>query len=156
MKSAEGAYNGRVAGERGSGLSNLARDSIIDVVGYHLVPMYKEISPTIAAALLVLFLLGIFRMLWDIVIRAITIPRVCGCRWWLMGAFLGTLFEVAVVPMQWAVAKGTLLVAGRSHTRWRLKLPASIGTEAEPGRSRENDCPQGTAQQPGLPLELVS
>jgi hypothetical protein len=154
VKSAERAYNGRVAGERGSDLSDLGRDSIIDVVGYHLVPMYREISPTAAAPLLVLFLLGILRMLLDIVIRAITIARVCGCRCWLMGAFLGTLFQVAVVPMQWAVAKGTLL-AGRSHTRWRLKLPASIGTEAEPGRPRETDCPQGTAQQPGSPLELV-
>jgi hypothetical protein len=31
VESAERAYNGRVAGERGSGLSDLARDSIVDV-----------------------------------------------------------------------------------------------------------------------------
>ena len=43
---------------------------------------------------------GILRMLLDIVIR------VRGCGWWLMGAFWGTLFEVAVAPVQWAMAKG--------------------------------------------------
>jgi hypothetical protein len=38
-KSAEWAYNGRVAGEWGSGFMDLAMDSIMDAVGYHLVPV---------------------------------------------------------------------------------------------------------------------
>jgi hypothetical protein len=42
----------------GSGLAELASDSIIDAVGNRLVPMYRVIGPT-AAALLVLFLIGI-------------------------------------------------------------------------------------------------
>ncbi len=42
----------------------------------------------------------------DIVIRAIVIARVRGCGWWLMGAFWGTQFQVAVAPVQWAMAKG--------------------------------------------------
>jgi hypothetical protein len=45
-------------------------------------------------------------MLLDIVIRAIAIARIRGCGWWLMGAFWGTLFQVAVAPVQWAMAKG--------------------------------------------------
>jgi hypothetical protein len=64
------------------------------------------IGPTAAVVLLVLFLVGILRMLLDIVIRAIAIARVRGCGWWLMGAFWGTLFQVAVAPVQWAMAKG--------------------------------------------------
>jgi hypothetical protein len=59
-----------------------------------------------AVSLLVLFLVGILRMLLDILVRAITIAKVRGCQWWLMGAFWGTLFQVAVVPVQWAMAKG--------------------------------------------------
>jgi hypothetical protein len=59
-------------------------------------------------ALLVLFLVGILRMLLDIVIRAIAIARIRGCGWWLMGAFGG--FSVpggaAVAPVQWVMAKG--------------------------------------------------
>ncbi len=105
-ESAERAYNSQAGGQWGSGLSDLATESLIDAVGYHLVPMYRVIGPTAAVALLVLFLVGILRMLLDIVIRAIAIARVHGCGWWLMGAFWGTLFQVAVAPVQWAMAKG--------------------------------------------------
>jgi hypothetical protein len=99
-ESAERAYNSRAEGMWGSGLSDLATESLIDAVGYHLIPMYRVIGPTAAVALLVLFLVGILRMLLDIVIRAIAIARVQGCGWWLMGAFWGTLFQVAVAPVQ--------------------------------------------------------
>ena len=37
--SVERAYNSRVGGERGSGLTGAATDSLIDAVGNHLVPM---------------------------------------------------------------------------------------------------------------------
>jgi len=59
-----------------------------------------------AVALLILFLVGILRMTLDIVIRVIVIVKVRGCGWWLMGAFWGTLFQVAVVPEQWPMPKG--------------------------------------------------
>ncbi len=87
-ESAERAYNSRSGGQWGSGLSDLATESLIDAIGYHLVPMYQVIRPTAAVALLV-FLVGILRMLLDIVIRAIAIARIRGCEWWLMGAFWG-------------------------------------------------------------------
>ncbi len=80
-ESAERAYNSRFGGQWGSGLSDLATESLIDAVGYHLVPMYRVIGPTAAVVLLVLFLVGILRMLLDIVIRAIAIARVRGCGW---------------------------------------------------------------------------
>ena len=85
-ESVERAYNSRAGGQWGSGLSDLTTESLIDAVG--------------------LFLVGILRMLLDIVIRAIAIARVQGCGWWLMGAFWGTLFQVSVAPVQWAMAKG--------------------------------------------------
>ena len=62
--------------------------------------MYQVIGPTAVVALLVLFLVGILRIMQDIVIRAITITRIRGGGWWLMGAFCGTLFQVAVAPVQ--------------------------------------------------------
>ena len=61
--------------------------------------MYLVIGPTAVVALLVLFLVGLLRMLLDI-------ARIRGCGWWLMGAFWGILFQVAVAPVQWAMAKG--------------------------------------------------
>ncbi len=75
-ESAERAYNSRVGGQWGSGLSDLATAHLIDAVGYHLVPMYRVIGPTAAVALLVLFLVGILRMLLGIVVRVIAIAKV--------------------------------------------------------------------------------
>jgi hypothetical protein len=85
---------------------DLATESLIDAMGYHPVLMYRVIGPSVAVALMILFLEGILRITLDIVIRAVTIARIRGCRWWLMGAFWGNLFQVAVALVQWAMAKG--------------------------------------------------
>ncbi len=66
----------RVGRHWGSGLNDLATESLIDAVGYHLVPLYRVIGPMVAVALLVLFLVGILSMLLDIVVRAIAIARI--------------------------------------------------------------------------------
>ncbi len=58
----------------------------MDVVGFHLVPLYRLLGPTAMIAILVLFLVGIIRMMLDIVVRAIAIARVRGCGLWLLGA----------------------------------------------------------------------
>jgi hypothetical protein len=59
-----------------------------------------------AVALLVLFLVGILRMFLDIIMRAIAIARARGCGWWLLSAFWGTIFQIAVGLFCWAVGKG--------------------------------------------------
>jgi hypothetical protein len=126
--SAERAYNSRVGNEWGSGLSGIATDSLIDAVGNHLVPMYRVIGPTAAVALLILFLVGVSRMLADIIIRAVAIARVRGCGWWLIGAFWGTLFHIAVAPVQWAMEKGHIV--GRN---------IGYQMDAEAARTAEDD-----------------
>jgi hypothetical protein len=68
--------------------------------------MYQVICLSVAVALMLLILMGILRMILDIVIWVIAIASVRSSRWWLMGAFWGILFQVAVVPMQWVMAKG--------------------------------------------------
>ncbi len=75
-------------------------------MGFHLVPLYRLLGPTAVIAILILFLVGIIRMLLDIVIRAIAIARVRGCGLWLFGALWGTLFQVAVSPVRWAAGVG--------------------------------------------------
>jgi hypothetical protein len=106
VESVVGAYNSRFGGEWGSGLTDRATDHLVDVVGFHLVPLYRLLGPTAIIAILVLFLMGIIRMLLDIVIRAIAIARVRGCGLWLLGALWGTLFQVAVSPVRWAAGVG--------------------------------------------------
>ncbi len=78
----------------------------MDVVGFHLVPLYRLLGPTAVIAILILFLVGIIRMLLDIFIRAIAIARVRGCGLRLFGALWGTLFQVAVSPVRWAAGVG--------------------------------------------------
>jgi type VI protein secretion system component VasK len=92
--------------------------------------MYRVIGPTAVVALLVLFLVGILRMLLDIVIRAIAIARVRGCGWWLMGAFLGTLFQVAVAPVSYQMtAKAARLEIEDSEAQ-RLTIEEVDGPSA--------------------------
>jgi hypothetical protein len=85
------------------------------------------IGPTAEVALLVLFLVGILSMLLDILIRAIAIARIRGCGWWLMGAFWGTLFQVAVAPVQWAMAKGHTI--GKTATYQMIAEAARLEME---------------------------
>ncbi len=158
-ESAERAYNSRVGGQWGSGLSDLATAHLIDAVGYHLVPMYRVIGPTAAVALLVLFLVGILRMLLDIVIRAIAIAKVRGCGWWLMGAFWGTLFQVAVAPVQWAMTKGHTIGKTVSYQMTaeaaRLEIEDSEAQRLTIEEVNGASAPQGADQQPGQAGELV-
>ncbi|MFN9907572.1 MAG: hypothetical protein ACK56F_15850, partial [bacterium] len=78
----------------------------MDVGGFHLVPLYRLLGPTAMIAILILYLVGIVRMMLDIVVRAIAIARVRGCGLWLLGALWGTLFQVAVSPVRWAASVG--------------------------------------------------
>jgi hypothetical protein len=82
-----------------------ATESLTYTVGCRLVPMYQVIGLSVAVALQILLLMSILRIVLKTVIQAITITRVRSCRWWLMGAFWGVLLQVAVVPVQWVIAK---------------------------------------------------
>ena len=77
-EAAELAYLGRSGGEWGLGLTELARDQIVNAVGYRLIPLYRLIGPTAVIVILVMFILGMARMLVDILVRAIIIARVRG------------------------------------------------------------------------------
>ena len=84
---------------------NLARDQIVDAVGYHLIPLYRLIRPTAVIIILVMFIVSMVRMLLDILVRPIVIVRVCGCRFWMFGALWDTAFQDAVSPIRWSVHK---------------------------------------------------
>jgi hypothetical protein len=75
-ETAELAYLGRSGGEWGLGLMELARDRIVNVVGYRLIPLFRLIGPTAVIVILVMFIVGMARMLVDILVRAIIIARV--------------------------------------------------------------------------------
>ncbi len=56
--------------------------------------------------ILVMFIVGMARMLVDILVRAIIIARVRGWGFWMFGALWDTAFQVAVSLFRWAVEKG--------------------------------------------------
>ncbi len=158
--SAECAYNSRVGGEWGSGLTGPATDSLIDAVGNYLVPMYRVIGPTAAVALLILFLVGVIRMLADIVIRAIAIAEVRGCGWWLIGAFWWHAVSHGCSTS--AVGHGE-----RPHCQQDHRPPDGCrsrqsrrtrprGSKAQPGGAKPTISAQRAAQQPGQAGELVA
>ncbi len=98
-------------GEWGLGLTELARDQIVNAVGYRLISLYRLIGPTAVIVILVMFIVGMARMLIDILVRAIIIARVRGWGFWMFRARWDTAFQVAVSPFRWAVEE-------RQGRRW--------------------------------------
>ncbi len=128
---------------------DLATESLTNTVGCRLVPMYQMIGLSVTVALLILLLMSILRMALDIMIRAIAIARLRSCGWWLMGAFWGVLFRVAVVPVQWAMAKGHAV--GKAATCQRPTEAVRLQIEdAEAHRLSPEDVGESSA--PGTPL----
>ncbi len=117
VEKAELAYLGRSGGEWGLGITDLARDQIVNAVGYRLIPLCRLIGLTAVMVILVMFIVGTARMLVDILMRAVIIlmraviilmraviiTRVRGWGFWMFGALWDTAFQVAVSPFRWAV-----------------------------------------------------
>jgi hypothetical protein len=133
-ETAELAYLGRSGREWGLGLTDLARDQIVNAVGYRLIPLYRLIGPTAVIVILVMFIVGMARMLVDILVRAIIIARVRGWGFWMSGALWDTAFQVAVSPFWWAVEKGKE-GAGRIKNQMEARAAYAGGHsgEGEPG-----------------------
>jgi hypothetical protein len=131
-EAAELAYLGRSGGEWGLGLTELARDQIVNAVGYRLIPLYRLIGPTAVIVILVMFILGMARMLVDILVRAIIIARVRGWGFWMFGALWDTAFQVAVSPFRWAIEKGKE-GAGRIRNQMEARAAYVPGQPQEEG-----------------------
>jgi hypothetical protein len=80
-------------GENGVfGLTDLAKDQIMDAVGYHLIPLYWLVEPAAVIIILVMFIVGMVRMLLEIMVRAMVIAHLHGCGFWMFGALWDTAF----------------------------------------------------------------
>ncbi len=119
-EAAELAYLGRSGGEWGLGLTELARDQIVNAVGYRLIPLYRLIGPTAVIVILVMFIVGMARMLIDILVRAIIIAK------YEDGAS-GCLEPCGTQPSKWRFL--------HSGGQWRKarKVPAGSGIKWRPG-----------------------
>ncbi len=80
----------------GSGLG--CPGSLIDLIGVSFFPLYKVVGPMIFFLSLLLLIWGGLRLIITIFLRAVIIVRYKGCGIWVLTAFWGTLFQLAVSP----------------------------------------------------------
>jgi hypothetical protein len=98
----EMAYIGRnEKGEWGLALGSAAQGSLIDLVGLSFFPLYKVEGPMIFFLSLLLLIWGGLRLIITVFLRVIIIVRYKGCGIWVLTAFWGTLFQLAVSPFIW-------------------------------------------------------
>jgi hypothetical protein len=104
-ETAEMAYSGRnEKGEWGLALSSAAQGSLIDIVGASFFPLYRVVGPMIFFLSLLLLVWGGLRLIITVLLRVIIIVRCKGCGIWVLTAFWGTLFQLAISPFSWVVA----------------------------------------------------
>jgi hypothetical protein len=101
----EMAYSGRSEeGEWGLALSPATQGSLINIVGASFFPLYRVVGPMIFFLSLLLLVWGGFRLIVTVLLRVIIIVRCKGCGIWVLTAFWGTLFQLAISPFSWVDA----------------------------------------------------
>jgi hypothetical protein len=101
-ETAELAYMGRnEKGEWGLALGTQAQLSLVDLVGMIFFPLYSVVGPLIFFFSLLLMVLGGLWLVVTIFLRVAIIIRYRGCGVWVLTAFWGTLFQLAVSPFNW-------------------------------------------------------
>ncbi len=104
-ETAKMAYTGRNGkGEWGLALSSAAQGSLINLVGASFFPLYKVVGPMIFFLSLLLLIWGGLRLIITVFLRVIIIVRCKGCGIWVLTAFWGTLFQLAISPFSWVDA----------------------------------------------------
>jgi hypothetical protein len=114
-ETAEMANTGRnEKGEWGLALSSAAQGSLIDIVGASFFPLYRVVGPMIFFLSLLLLVWGGLRLIITVLLRVIII-RCKGCGIWVLTAFWGTLFQLAISPFSWmdAVMEGVGVRVGQ-------------------------------------------
>jgi hypothetical protein len=99
------AYTGRnEKGEWGLALSSAAQGSLIDIAGASFFPLYRVVGPMIFFLSLLLLVWGGLQLIITVLLRVIIIVRCKGCGIWVLTAFWGTLFPLAISPFSWVDA----------------------------------------------------
>jgi hypothetical protein len=87
--------------EWGLALSSAAQGSLIDLVGASFFPLYKVVGPMIFFLSLLLLIWGGLRLIITVFLRVIIIVKCKGSGIWVLTAFWGTLFQLAISSFSW-------------------------------------------------------
>jgi hypothetical protein len=135
-------------GEWGLALGPRATEAILDIVGLSFVPLYRFLGPVSMIVILVLFFVGISRLVFTILFRAIVLGRTRGCGFWVFGAFLGCAYQLLISPIQWADKKGQemaqrvergMLDGAEDEAKSAKEFPAIISTYPSLTEVRQNE-----------------
>jgi hypothetical protein len=91
-------------GDWGLPLSSAAQGSLIDIVRASFFPLYRVLGPMIFFLSLLLLVWGGLRLIITVLLRVVIIVRCKGCGIWVLTAFWGTLFQLAISPFNWVDA----------------------------------------------------
>jgi hypothetical protein len=117
-------------GEWGLPLGPRATEAIIDLVGLSFVPLYRFLGPVSMIVILVLFFVGISRLVFTILFRAIVLGRHRGCSFWMFAAFQGCTYQLLISPIQGADKKAQEMAA-------RVERKIMDGAEEEAKSAKE-------------------
>ncbi len=82
-------------------LSSAAQISLIDLVGINFFPLCRVVGPMVFFLSLLLLVWGGLWLVITVFLRVAIIIRYRGCGVWVLTAFWGTLFQLAVSPFNW-------------------------------------------------------
>jgi hypothetical protein len=77
--------------------------SLIDIIGMSFIPLYSVMGPLVFFLSLLLMVWGGLSLLVTIFLRVTIIMSYTGCGVWVLTAFWGTLFQLAVFPFYWII-----------------------------------------------------
>jgi hypothetical protein len=128
-ETAERAYIGRnEKGEWGLALGSAAQVSLIDLVGVNFFPLYRVVGLMVFFLSILLLVWGGLRLVVTVFLRVAIIIWYKGCGIWVLTAFCGTLFQLAVSPFNWI---DTAMQDVGRRVGLMLESEAARGPEAE-------------------------
>jgi hypothetical protein len=135
-------------GEWGLPLGARATEAIIDLVGLSFVPLYRFLSPVSMIVILVLFFVGISRLVFTILFLAIVLGSHRSCGFWIFAASLGCAYQLLISPIQWADRKAQEMAAhvergmmdgAEEETKSAKEVPAVLSNYPSLTELRKNE-----------------
>ena len=80
---------------------------MLDHVGWSFIPLYRLFGPLSMLFILVIFVVGLVRLVATLLIRTVIITKKKGCRVW------GTLYQLIITPIRWADSTVGMMGKGR-------------------------------------------
>jgi hypothetical protein len=108
------------------------------------VPLYRLMGPLVIFILLGHLVWSMVKVIVSVIVRACTIYRARGMRFWLLGALWRLPFQLIISPVRWANQAATEMAyrvavdmeskAHMDETKWRMSgYPASMLNEMRGG-----------------------